>query len=111
MSEQNGKIWIDCRDVTLGYEDQVVWEGLSFQVRQGDYLCIVGENGSGKSTLLKSLLGLLRPLSGSIVRDESLCRGAVGYLPQQTRAQINFAIEFGRRDSFCLNKNFRAETS
>jgi zinc transport system ATP-binding protein len=90
MNEKNEKVWIDCRDVTLGYEDQVVWEGLSFQVRGGDYLCIVGENGSGKSTLLKSLLGLLKPLSGSITWDDALRRGAIGYLPQQTRAQKDF---------------------
>ena len=84
------KIWIDCRDVSLGYEGHAVWEGLRFQVRQGDYLCIVGENGSGKSTLLKSLLGLLKPLSGTIVRHDALRRGAIGYLPQQTRAQRDF---------------------
>lgn len=63
---------------------------LTFQVRRGDYLCIVGDNGSGKSTLLKSMLGLLRPLSGEIRLDESLRRGAIGYLPQQTRAQKDF---------------------
>lgn len=91
MSEtKNEKIWIDCRNVSLGYEGQAIWEGLSFQVRPGDYLCIVGENGSGKSTLLKSLLGLLKPLSGAIVWDDALRRGAIGYLPQQTRAQKDF---------------------
>jgi len=91
MNEKNkDKIWIDCRDAALGYEGRAVWEGLTFQVRSGDYLCIVGENGSGKSTLLKSLLGLLKPLSGTIVWDEALRRGAIGYLPQQTRAQKDF---------------------
>ena len=80
------KVLLDCRDVSLGYEGKAIWEGLSFQVRSGDYLCIVGENGSGKSTLLKSLLGLLRPMKGDIVLDASLRAGAIGYLPQQTRA-------------------------
>ena len=47
------KILLDCRDVSLGYEGTAIWEGLTFQVCSGDYLCIVGENGSGKSTLLK----------------------------------------------------------
>ena len=82
MSEQ--KVLIDCRDAALGYEGRPIWEHLTFQVRRGDYLCIVGDNGSGKSTLLKSMLGLLRPLSGEIRLDESLRRGAIGYLPQQT---------------------------
>ena len=88
MSEQ--KVLIDCRDAALGYEGRPIWEHLTFQVRRGDYLCIVGANGSGKSTLLKSMLGLLRPLSGEIRLDESLRRGAIGYLPQQTRAQKDF---------------------
>ena len=84
------KILLDCRDVSLGYEGTAIWEGLTFQVCSGDYLCIVGENGSGKSTLLKSLLGLLRPMKGEIVLDKSLRAGAIGYLPQQTKAQKDF---------------------
>lgn len=84
------KILLDCRDVTLGYEGRPVWEHLRFQVHSGDYVCIVGENGSGKSTLVKSLLGLLRPMAGEIVRAPSLRSGAIGYLPQQTKAQKDF---------------------
>ena len=84
------KTLIECRDASLGYEGRPIWEHLDFSVKSGDYLCIVGENGSGKSTLLKSLLGLLKPLGGEIVMDASLRRGAIGYLPQQTRAQKDF---------------------
>ena len=81
------KVLIDCRDVSLGYEGKAISSHLSFSLHSGDYLCVVGENGSGKSTLLKALLGLLRPMEGQIVRDKSLRAGAIGYLPQQTRAQ------------------------
>lgn len=103
MSEQ--KVLIDCRDAALGYEGRPIWEHLTFQVRRGDYLCIVGDNGSGKSTLLKSMLGLLRPLSGEIRLDESLRRGAIGYLPQQTRAQRDFpATVLEVVLSGCLNR-------
>ena len=84
------KLLIDCRDATLGYEGKVVSSHLNFQVYSGDYLCIVGENGSGKSTLLKGLLGLLKPMEGQIALDRSLRAGAIGYLPQQTRAQRDF---------------------
>lgn len=84
------KILLDCRDVSLGYEGQALWQGLTFQVRSGDYLCVVGENGSGKSTLLKSMLGLLKPMKGEIVLDRSLRAGVIGYLPQQTQAQKDF---------------------
>ena len=84
------KLLIDCRDAALGYEGRAVSSHLNFQVRGGDYLCIVGENGSGKSTLLKGLLGLLKPMEGQIVLDRTLRAGAIGYLPQQTRAQRDF---------------------
>lgn len=81
---------IVCRDLSLGYEGQSVLSHLNLRVQSGDYLCVVGDNGSGKSTLLRGLLGLLPPLSGSIRRAAELKRGAVGYLPQQTRAQRDF---------------------
>lgn len=81
---------IVCRDLCLGYEGQSVLSHLNLQIRSGDYLCIVGDNGSGKSTLLRGLLGLLSPLSGTIERAAELERGAVGYLPQQTKAQRDF---------------------
>ena len=81
---------IVCRDLSLGYEGQSVLSHLNLRVRSGDYLCLVGDNGSGKSTLLRGLLGLLPPLAGSIQRAAELERGAVGYLPQQTRAQRDF---------------------
>ena len=53
---------VQCEELTIAYEGQVVVRDLSFQIHPGDYLCIVGENGSGKSTLVKSLLGLKAPL-------------------------------------------------
>ena len=81
---------IVCRDLSLGYEGQSVLSHLNLRVRSGDYLCLVGDNGSGKSTLLRGLLGLLPPLSGTIERAAELERGAVGYLPQQTKAQRDF---------------------
>ncbi len=96
---------IVCRDVSLGYEGQSVLSHLDLTIRAGDYLCIVGDNGSGKSTLLRGLLGLLAPLSGTIDRSPELQRGAIGYLPQQTRAQRDFpATVYEVVLSGCLNQ-------
>lgn len=96
---------IVCRDVSLGYEGQSVLTHLDLTIRVGDYLCIVGDNGSGKSTLLRGLLGLLTPQSGEIRRAPELQKGAVGYLPQQTRAQRDFpATVFEVVLSGCLNR-------
>ena len=96
---------IVCRDVSLGYEGQSVLSHLDLTIRTGDHLCIVGDNGSGKSTLLRGLLGLLPPQSGDILRADELRRGAIGYLPQQTRAQRDFpATVFEVVLSGCLNE-------
>lgn len=96
---------IVCRNVSLGYEGQSVLTHLDLTIRTGDYLCIVGDNGSGKSTLLRGLLGLLPPQSGQILRSPELQRGAIGYLPQQTRAQRDFpATVYEVVLSGCLNQ-------
>ena len=79
-----------CKDLSLGYEGHVVRQGVSFSVEKGDYLCIVGENGSGKSTLMKTVLGLQKPLGGTITFGDGLRNNEVGYLPQQTQVQRDF---------------------
>ncbi len=81
---------IKAEDVSLGYDSKAIVEHLNFEVNEGDYLCIVGENGSGKSTLMKTVLGLVRPVSGTITFDESFAKKQIGYLPQQTGAQRDF---------------------
>ena len=79
-----------CKDLSLGYEGHAILTHLNFSVSAGDYLCIVGENGSGKSTLMKTILGLQKPLAGSIEFGEGLKNSAIGYLPQQTAVQRDF---------------------
>ena len=92
------------KDVTLGYEGNVVIEHLNFSVQAGDYLYIVGENGSGKSTLMKAILGLKSPMAGTITTGDGLQPDEIGYLPQQTAVQRDFpasVLEIVR--SGCLN--------
>ena len=81
---------IQCDGISIAYEGQTVVKDLSFQIGQGDYLCIVGENGSGKSTLVKSLLGLKQPFQGEIMLGDGLKQNEIGYLPQQTVVQRDF---------------------
>lgn len=90
--------------LNLSYENMTVIENLSFEVNSGDYLCIVGENGSGKSTLVKALLGLKKPVSGSIDLGDGLLQKEIGYLPQQTDAQRDFPASVAEVViSGCLN--------
>ena len=96
-----------CRDLSVRYDRQNALEGVSFDVTEGEYLCVVGENGSGKSTLLKCILGLTPLQSGSIAL--SVGRDQVGYLPQQTAIQRDFpaSVEEVVR-SGCLNEHCRS---
>lgn len=81
---------LECKDVCLGYEGQVILENINFCLNGGEYLFIVGENGTGKSTLIKGLLKLKRPMSGNIVIGDGVKSGEIGYLPQQTLIQKDF---------------------
>ncbi|MBO4265589.1 MAG: ABC transporter ATP-binding protein [Lachnospiraceae bacterium] len=82
--------FITAKDLSLGYDSQVIVSDLNFKVDKGDYLCIVGENGSGKSTLMKTLLHLKEPAGGQILTGDGLEVNEIGYLPQQTVIQKDF---------------------
>lgn len=98
---------IHCRDLAVGYDGQEVAGGLSFCINEGDYLYILGENGSGKSTLMKTLLGLVPPLGGEMVRDPGFPESEVGYLPQQTQVQKDFPATVKEIVlSGCMNPSF-----
>lgn len=79
-----------CNDLALGYDGKTIIEHLDFEVNNGDYLCIVGENGAGKSTLIKTLLNLMKPISGKIATGKNWNQFEIGYLPQQTEVQKDF---------------------
>ncbi len=72
-------------------------EGVTFDVKQGERLGILGPNGGGKSTLVKLTLGLLHPGMGAIrvfgrSPDEARREGLVGYVPQRFEAEMGFPI-------------------
>jgi phospholipid/cholesterol/gamma-HCH transport system ATP-binding protein len=58
---------IEVRDLTIGYADRVVLDGINFDVRRGEVFAILGVSGSGKSTLLKHLIGLYPPMRGDVL--------------------------------------------
>lgn len=60
---------LSANDVTLAYDGNVVVEGLSLDIPDGEITVIIGPNACGKSTLLRALSRLLRPKVGSVVLD------------------------------------------
>lgn len=57
--------------IDVYYSDvQVLWD-LSFEVKQGEIVALIGANGAGKSTTLKTISGLLKPQAGEILFEET----------------------------------------
>ena len=57
---------VSFENVVFGYDEHLVLEGVSFEVKKGEQVTLSGRTGAGKSTILKLLLGLYEPQSGSI---------------------------------------------
>jgi len=57
-------------DLYFGYDKKApILKDLNFEIRQGEFVAIIGANGSGKSTLVKNLIGLLTPQKGRILMN------------------------------------------
>jgi zinc transport system ATP-binding protein len=83
------------------YDNNNVFCNLTFNVKCGEFLSVVGENGSGKSTLVKGLLGFKKH-SGAL--EINVRRNRIGYLPQQMPVAEDFPVTAGEVVlSGCLN--------
>ncbi|ADU26416.1 ABC transporter ATP-binding protein [Ethanoligenens harbinense] len=60
---------IDVKNLSSGYGDKQVLQNVSFQIKEGEFVCVLGANGCGKTTLLKTLLGMIRPSAGEVLLD------------------------------------------
>ena len=58
--------YVQARNLSIGYSNEVVVADISFELRRGEAIALIGTNGSGKSTLLKTIVGLLPPLAGQL---------------------------------------------
>ena len=61
-----------CKDFFLDDKKQSVLDNISFEVKKGDFVCLVGPSGCGKSTLLRIIAGLIKPSSGSIMMPSNI---------------------------------------
>src|SRR3712207_4069990 len=83
---------IELKDAQLGYgRRDIILQDVNLRIGRGEFWGIVGPNGSGKTTLLRTLLGLLRPVSGTVtIGDGSRIR--FGYVPQRETVDTLFPI-------------------
>lgn len=99
---------LQIRDLSAGYQGKPVLSSVSLDVRENDFIGIIGPNGGGKTTLLKVLMGLMKPLKGTI--EYSFRRSAIGYLPQGNQLDERFPITVKEVVSSGLNSSIRRST-
>lgn len=81
---------IEIKNMDLAYQKQLVLSNVSLSVFEQDFIGIIGPNGGGKTSLVKAILGLLKPVKGSI--KHALKRSDIGYLPQGSKVDESFPI-------------------
>ncbi|MCE3237264.1 MAG: hmuV 1 [Gammaproteobacteria bacterium] len=76
---------IIAKNLTLGFGKRILISHVNLTIEQGEFIGILGSNGSGKSTFLRAILGLIKPLKGTLsVLGRQPCNGLIqaGYIPQ-----------------------------
>src|SRR5689334_3479763 len=75
----------------VAYGETLILRGVGLEVGPKQLVCLMGRNGVGKTTLLRSIMGLLRPLSGRVLFNgldithatpDRRARAGIGYVPQ-----------------------------
>lgn len=85
----NNKTILRLANVSFGYHRELALDKVNLEIKEGDFMGIIGPNGSGKTTLLRIILGLIKPKSGKVFRSWQ----KIGYVPQKTASlRTNFPI-------------------
>ena len=108
--KENGEAFVEFQDVTFGYDERKILKQLSFQVKQGERVTLMGRTGAGKSTILKLLLGLYEPQEGDCLLYTSVDRQTADALPafenagrEQGAGACTDPSNAGRASAVCLS--------
>ncbi len=90
---------IEVKNLTVAFDKKIVLDDISMKIEKGEFVGILGPNGAGKTTLVKSILGLEKPVKGSVringvdvneyIKTNGTC---IGYLPQYAIVNWNMPI-------------------
>lgn len=91
---------LEVENISFSYESARVLKDVSFNVRSGEFLGIIGPNGSGKTTLLRCMSNVLKPQVGTVLLDERTIRKMtrreisrrVAVVPQKSSIDFDFTV-------------------
>lgn len=84
---------VKVEDMTVSYDARPVLWDIDLSLPKGKLIAIVGPNGAGKSTLIKTMLDLLKPVTGTIEFNNKTykeVRKKIAYVPQRSSVDWNF---------------------
>jgi len=82
--KERTKPLIEANDLEVKYGTFTAIRNVSFDIEKGDVMAVVGPNGGGKSTLIKTLMGIIRPTSGTVNKADKV---KIGYVPQNIQVR------------------------
>ncbi len=80
--KRSGEIVVEAVNLSKRFGDNIIFSNVSFQIRWGEHVAIIGSNGSGKTTLIKIILGLEQPTDGYVNLGENL---VISYFDQEQK--------------------------
>jgi len=95
-------MFLEVKDLNTFYGASHVLQGISLNVEKGEIVALLGRNGMGKSTTLKSIMGLVKPKSGTVTFDGKritgfppykAARAGIGYVPEERRIFPNLTVQ------------------
>jgi len=99
----NGATMLETEGLVAGYVPEVdILNGVSIRVSEGEIVTVIGPNGAGKSTLIKTIFGLLRPRSGTVLfrgddiagqKPHDCTRSGMSYVPQLDNVFPSLTVE------------------
>jgi zinc transport system ATP-binding protein len=86
---------INIKDLSFSYDSETILRNVNFEIKEKDFIAMIGPNGGGKTTLLKLMLGLLTPAEGHIRvlgKHPKKASPYIGYVPQDVHINRDFPI-------------------
>lgn len=86
---------VEIKNLNVAFNGKDILKDITLDLEEGKFLGIVGPNGSGKTTLLRTIIGIVKPASGSIEifgmpPAEAVHKRIFGYLPQRQKIEFDF---------------------